>query len=62
MKGKQLQGCTSVLNSEKDRREHQGGSQPWSPKEDKKVALFESQSIWACIQSEQYHPVKHMYE
>ena len=25
MKGKQLQGCTSVLNSEKDRREHQGG-------------------------------------
>jgi hypothetical protein len=24
MKGKQLQGCTSVLNSEKDRREHQG--------------------------------------
>ena len=25
-----------------------GGSQPWSPKEDRKVALFESQSLWAC--------------
>ena len=25
-----------------------GGSQPWSPKEDRKVALLESQSLWAC--------------